>query len=115
MAVAVRYSWAEHIIRVLLKNGKHGVCMGLHAMPQYVTNNVSRHNTTVTVQLLESVMLQVKTDQAGTMCILQVMNPVASCLFNNDSGANYDVDEVIQQLRSMIPVTPAGGEDHETL
>ena len=79
--------------------------MGLHAMPQYVTDSVSRHNTTVTVKKLESIMLQVKTDQADTMRILQVMNPVASCLFNNANAANYDVDEIIQQLRSMIPVT----------
>ena len=59
-------------------------------------------------------MLQVKTDQADTMCILQVMNPIASCLFNNATGANYDVDEIMQQLRSMIPVTVADVEYHET-
>ena len=59
-------------------------------------------------------MLQVKTHHPDTMCILQVMNPVASCLFNNASGANYDVDEIIQKLRGMIPVTRADIEDHGT-
>ena len=83
-------------------------------MPQLASDRVSRHNTTVTVSVLESIMLQVKTEEADTMCILQVMNPVASCLFNNDRGANFDVDEITQQIRSMITVTPAGGEDHDT-
>ena len=82
-------------------------------MTQYVTDSLSRHNTTFTVKMLESVMLQVKTDQADTVCILQVMNPVASCLFDNDSSSNYDVDAIMQQLQNMIPATSAGGEDYE--
>ena len=87
--------------------------MGFHAMSQYVSNRMDRHKTTVTVKVLESIALQVKTDQADTIRILEIMNPVASCLFDNNSGSSYDVDEIIQLLRGMILVTPAGGEDYE--
>lgn len=64
----------------------------------------------MTVKTLESIVLKVKTDRVGTMRILQIMNPIASCLIDNDGGTDYDVDEVIKQLRNMIPVTPDGGE-----
>ena len=70
----------------------------------------NRHNTAVTVKVLESITLKVKTDHADTVRILQMMNPIASWLLDNDSATDYEFDGVIEKLRNTGPVAPTSQE-----
>lgn len=72
------------------------------------------HNTAVTVKVLKSIALKVKTDHADIMRILHTMNPVASWLFDNDGGTRYEFDDIIKQLRNMGPVAPGNEENNQS-
>ena len=87
--------------------------MGAHHCTLHLrfTNGNDRHNTAVTVKVLESITLKVKTDHADTVRILETMNPIASWLFDNDSATGYEFDDVIEKLRNMGPVAPGSQEN----
>ena len=77
-----------------------------------LTNGNHRHNTAVTVKVLESITLKVKTDHADTVRILQTINPIASWLLDNDRATGYEFDDVIEKLRNMGPVAPGSEENN---
>lgn len=78
-------------------------------------NRNHRRNTTVTVKMLEAIALNVKTNHLDTMSVLQITNPLAGCLFRNESYTSYDVDKTLKELQGVRPRLPADEESSAML
>lgn len=71
-----------------------------------------RHNTTVAVNTLESIVHEVRTKHAITMSILQVINPVADQLLNSKRDSSFEVEAITAQLFSASSTQSiAGGKN----
>ena len=94
MAFADKRSGAEHIT-------PETWCMEAHHCTLHLCST-DRHNTAVTVKVLESTMLRVKTDHVDTVSSLETTSPIATWLFDNDSTTGYDFDDVIENIRNLV-------------
>ena len=80
----------------------------------HANRNRSR-NTIVTVKMLGAIALKVITEYLDAMSVLQIINPLAGCLFRDDGYTSHDVDSTLKRLRDVKPRLPADGERSATL
>ena len=67
----------------------------------------------MTIKTLEAIALEVKSKYSNMMHVLQIITPVASSLFHNDTDLGFEIDKATRHLRDLPPHTRDGGEDNE--